>query len=143
MKFTILIAFASFILCACTSKIPTYESKKIAYYYVTSTQKHKTDTSKYEELNRLDSTDRLIANGMLDCCGFHLIKVYSSEGFGGVDSGELKYTLDSIGVIYIRPIYWPGFVRLRSNNDSINDLIDCAYGKMLTMRLNRGPDKME
>ncbi len=57
--------------------------------------------------------------------------MYSSDNLAPIDGGILKYTCDSIGIIYSRPTTWRSFRRLYSNNDSINDLVNTAFGYML------------
>ncbi len=91
------------------------------------------DTIKYEEVNYIDSIDELIATEHFKYKEqYHIIKMYSSDNHAPVDGGGLKYSLDSIGVIYSRAIWWPNFGRLASNNDSINDLISTALGYIIS-----------
>lgn len=76
--------------------------------------------------------DELVAEEHFEYRGkLHSIRFYSSEGTAPVDGGELKYTLDSLGVIYERAVWWPNFIRLSSNNDSINDLVSAAFGQIM------------
>lgn len=130
---TITIIFTILIFYGCADKNSKVEKAKTKYYYL-YTNRHglPADTFKYEEVNHIDSIDELLATEYFDYRGkSHIIKMYSSDNRAPVDGGGLKYTLDSIGIIYGRPIWWPNYGRLWSNNDSVNDLIHAAYGYML------------
>lgn len=129
----IAIIFTVLILCSCIDRTEKVEKEKTKYYYLSySGHGSFADTFKYDEVNHIDSIDELIATEHFEYHRkSHTIKMYNSDNRAPVDGGGLKYTLDSIGIIYIRPIWWPNFGRLSSNNDSINDLINAAYGYML------------
>ncbi|MBS1636903.1 MAG: hypothetical protein JST26_13380 [Bacteroidetes bacterium] len=90
------------------------------------------DTLKREDVNPLADIDELLATEYFEYRGkMHSINMYCSDRKAPVDGGKLKYTLDSLGMIYGRSTTWPSYIRLRSNNDSINDLIQEAYSYML------------
>lgn len=107
--------------------------EKIKFYYLSCYQSLRSkDTMKYEEINHIDHIDELLATEHFKYKNqYHTINFYSSDNKAPVDGGALKYTLDSIGVIYGRAVWWPNFSRLSSNNDSINDLISAALGYII------------
>lgn len=130
---SIVVLCLMFILSNC-KKSERLREKEIYFYYLTCYQgvPLSTDTLKYEEVNRITSADELIATEHFKYKEqYHIIKFYSNENTAPVDGGGLKYTLDSIGVIYDRAVWWPNFGRLSSNNDSINDLISTAFGYIM------------
>lgn len=63
----------------------------------------------------------------------HVIKMYSnySDNISIVDNGEVKFELDSLGVIYSRSTTWPNYKRLFSNNDSLNSIIISALENII------------
>lgn len=121
------------ILSNCTDS-QRLRKKEIYFYYLSCYQgvTSSTDTLKYEEVNHITSADELLATEYFKYKEkYHIIKFYSSENTAPIDGGGLKYTLDSIGVIYHRAVWWPNFGKLSSNNDSINDLISTAFGYIM------------
>jgi hypothetical protein len=130
---TITLIFTFIILYGCADNNRKGEKEKTKYYYLSYYSNGRTsDTLKYEEINTISSIDELVATEYFEYLGTsHVIKMYNSDNRAPADGGGLKYTLDSIGIIYSRPIWWPNFGRLSSNNDSINNLLNTAYGFML------------
>ena len=57
--------------------------------------------------------------------------MYTSDNHASTDGGQLMYELDSFGIIYSRSTTWRSYVRLQSNNDSINSLIGAALETIL------------
>lgn len=109
-------------------------NQKIHFYYLASYQNRplSKDTIAYEEIRHILPGDELVAEEHFEYRGNpHSIHFYSSEGTAPVDGGALKYTLDTLGVIYERAVWWPNFIRLSSNNDSINDLVSVAFGQIM------------
>ncbi len=132
LKGLIILCF-SFVLSDCTDSKPE-KKKDIYFYYLFCYQGRplSMDTLKYQEVNQITSGDELVAAEHFTYREHHhTINFYSSEHTAPVDGGELKYTLDSLGVIYSRAVWWPNFGRLSSDNDSINDLISTAMGYIL------------
>ena len=56
----------------------------------------------------------------------HVVKGYLDDHYQPIDGGSFWLELDSLGMIYGRSTTWPGFSVVRSNNDSINELITMA-----------------
>lgn len=136
----LIVIFSILILYSCAENNPKIEKEKIKYFYLSSDINGvPADTFKYEEVNHIDSIDELLATEYFECRGqSHIIKMYSSDHLAPTDGGILKYTFDSIGIIYSRPIWWQNYRRLYSTNDSINDLVNAAFGYMLMKKSLRG-----
>lgn len=119
------------LLASCSDK-KTITEKTIFYYLINSDGKNNGDTVKYEEFNFIGAGDEQVAKGYFSYNKKeHSIKVYTSDNQAPIDGGRLYYTLDSIGTIYSRSTTWWTSLRLQSNNDSINDLINAAYAHIL------------
>jgi len=116
-------------LFACSDKRP--KENLIRYYVVGSTSRITEDTTNAKNI-QADPADELIAQDFFKHNKKdHVVKVYTSDNHAPVDGGRLYYTLDSLGIIYERSTTWPGFSRLKTNNDSINDLISQAFAHIL------------
>lgn len=129
---SLIILFVCFILSDCRDSKPE-KKKEVHFYYMPCYQNRLlADTIKYEKESSVTSRDELVATEHFTYREqHHTINFYSSEHTAPVDGGELKYTLDSLGVIYSRAVWWPNFRKLSSDNDSINDLISTAMGYIL------------
>ena len=113
-------------LIACSNK--KTDEKTLQYYVVGSTGKITKDTSNSTKAERPDSADQLIGQGVFNYYNKdHVVKVYTSDNHAPIDGGRLYYTLDSLGVFFSKSTTWPGFGRLKTNNDSINDLLTQAF----------------
>lgn len=79
-----------------------------------------------------EKRDSLITNKEFELYGqMHLIRVFTSDYYAATDGGRLMFEIDSLGIFYSRSTTWPSYSRLRSNNDSINNLIDLAIENIL------------
>ena len=108
------------------------KDNSVFYSVVGSTGKITQDTTHSLKENQADTADKLLAQTTFTYLKKdHFIKVYSSDNHAPVDGGQLYYTLDSIGIIYSQSTTWPGFGRLKSSNDSINDLITQAFSHII------------
>lgn len=104
----------------------------VLYYVIGSTHSNSKDTIYTTKNQQADTTDDLLAQDFFHYkTKDHILKLFTSDNHAPVDGGRLYYTLDSIGIIYERSTTWPGFGRLKSNNDSINDLINQAFAHIL------------
>jgi hypothetical protein len=56
----------------------------------------------------------------------HVVEGYRDDHCQPVDGGSFWLELDSLGMIYSHSTTWPGFMVVRSDNDSINELITMA-----------------
>lgn len=109
------------------------EKEPVRFYYLSYSKFGSlADTIPYEEGFGIGEQDELLVTESFEYRKqFHTIKFYSSDNKASVDGGGLKYTLDSMGVVYNRSTTWPNFRRLSTNNDSINDLISASLGYMM------------
>lgn len=109
------------------------EKEPVRFYYLSYYKFGSlVDTIPYEEGFGIGEQDELLVTEFFEYRKqFHTIKFYSSDNRAPVDGGDLKYTLDSMGVVYNRSTTWPNFRRLSTNNDSINDLISASLGYMM------------
>ena len=58
----------------------------------------------------------------------HVVQAWRDDHYAPTDGGSYWLELDTMGCIYSRSTVWPGFVVIRTNNDSINELITMAIG---------------
>ncbi len=108
------------------------ENKTVLFYLVNSNNQTNIDTIPYKKNVPLDTADQFLAQDYFYINKtVHTIKAYTSDNHANPDGGQLYYTLDSIGVIYTRSTTWWSFVRLKSNNDSLNDLFNIALGHII------------
>lgn len=119
------------ILLSCN--IDDKKKNTVKYFYVIFRRDHfNADTIPTNDINNIDSTYKLIATeGFYYLNKVHHINLYSDDDNSPMDGGALKYTLDSIGLIYERSTTWPNFIKLTTNNDSLNDLISIAYSAII------------
>jgi hypothetical protein len=109
------------------------DSKKLLLFYLqTSDRSRDLDTIKYVDFNSIDTADKFIGSGnfIYNKQG-HVIKAFTSDNHAPVDGGRLYYTMDTLGIIYSRSTTWYNSVRLQSNDDSVNSLINHAFGNIL------------
>lgn len=116
---------------SCSDKLPHKKEDKL-YYLMASDRRDYIDTISYKDFQQYDSLDRFIAEDhfILNKTN-HIIKAFTSDNHAPIDGGRFYYTLDSIGIIYTRSTTWPVSIRLSSNNDSINDLMNAALGRII------------
>ncbi len=108
------------------------DDETVLYYVIGSTHSNSKDTIYATKNQQADNTDDLLAQDFFNYKSKdHILKLFTSDNHAPIDGGRLYYTLDSIGIIYERSTTWPGFGRLKSNNDSINDLINQAFAHIL------------
>ena len=56
----------------------------------------------------------------------HTVTGWTDDYYSPIDGGAFWLELDSLGMIYSHSTTWPGFMVVRSDNDSINELITMA-----------------
>lgn len=129
---TLLLVTLFFVTTGCREQL-LKEKKSVRFYYLSYYEfRSLADTIPYEEGFGIGEQDELLVTESFEYRKqFHTIKFYSSDNKAPIDGGDLKYTLDSMGVVYSRSTTWPNFRRLSTNNDSINDLISASLGYMM------------
>ncbi len=125
--YKLLIFIIPLILFGCTQE-KTEKPDELLFHYMVNNyrgQRFSSDTVTIEKIIRHDNRDKL-----LDQFAFrindkkHRIRLFSNICHAPIDGGELLFELDTLGVIYSCSDYWTSSMRLKSNNDSLNDLID-------------------
>ena len=130
MKLIIFI-LTTILIYSCVDKKP-YEKKIELYYLINSDRSNTPDTIKYSDLNSIDTADKFIAQEYFFYNKKeHNIKAFTSDNHANTDGGVFYYTLDSIGIIYSRSTTWWTYISLKSNNDSINNLVTQALEQIL------------
>jgi hypothetical protein len=100
-------------------------------FYYTGIKNFRIDTLNLRMLPFHEKRDSLITKGDFELNGrMHQIRMYTKIS-ESTDGNNLLFEIDSLGIFYSRSINWPSYSRLRSNNDSINILIDFALENIL------------
>lgn len=100
-------------------------------FYYTGVKNFRIDTFNLSMLPFHEKRDSLITKGEFELFERkHQIRMYTHIS-GATDEDNLLFEIDSIGIFYSRSINWPSYSRLKSNNDSINILIDFALENIL------------
>jgi hypothetical protein len=60
-----------------------------------------------------------------------IIRKISNYPDDPIDGGFVAYQVDSLGIFYLKTTTWRDFILMRTNNDSINNLIDILIGSIL------------
>jgi hypothetical protein len=132
MELTIFILSAFFLGSCGESQI---KSERKFYFYHTVLDRHGfsfTDTLSFANKVRHDEKDSLIYRYNFQFNnGWHTIQVLTNDFYAPIDGGYISYTLDSIGIIYRKSTTWYSCEWIRTNNDSINTIIDAAFGNIL------------
>ncbi|MFA5781993.1 MAG: hypothetical protein WC868_06960 [Bacteroidales bacterium] len=126
----ILIIALIFVCCNKTEKKPI---ENLFSYKVTARKigHIKQDTFTIDKIKHHNNKDTLIATQDFELNGRnHLIKMYFCN-YWTIDGEEISYELDDLGIIYSRSTTWPSCIRLKSNNDSINLVIDAALENII------------
>ena len=118
--------FLLLILIACKTKKTS--KKEIKLFYIFQSQNiDKLDTIPYNKKNIISKDDTLIHQEAFKYYGkYHVINMTTNQFKAGIDGGEIRYKLDDLGVIYKKSTTWYSYMRLVSDNDSLNNLIDRA-----------------
>jgi hypothetical protein len=127
--FTILIILISLI--ACNTKKTTTKDIKL-FYISLDRNKDVVDTFPYVK-KIINSAEYILIHqeGFKYYEKYHAINLYSNRPTAPCDGEYLKYELDDLGVIFIKNTTWNSYLRLKSDNDSINELIDRAMEQIM------------
>jgi hypothetical protein len=128
--FILLILF----ICSCNSQTENSKTETIFYHYtgMNINSNYKLDTINPKLIPRHHINDSLLATSEFDCKGrLHVIRMYTSDFNAPIDGGQIIYELDNLGSVYSRSTTWHTYYRLRSNNDSINLVIDLALENII------------
>jgi hypothetical protein len=101
--------------------------------YITKNNNFNRDTFEMDQLKFHKPTDSLGAKFSFELEGKkHEIRMFSSSFKGGC-GGSIFYELDQLGIIYSKKSFSNFYKRLRSTNDSINNLIDVALENIIAI----------
>lgn len=120
---------------SCDSKESTKKNDPILFYFHTTTKNFNTynsDTVTIDKIKQPDTEDTLLVQSTFKLNGErHWISLYTNYLHCGVDGGYFAYTLDTLGIIYMKSITWNSYGRLKCLNDSIDDLITVAIENII------------
>ncbi len=120
---------------SCDSAERVKKSDEILFYFHTTKQNFTTynsDTVKIEDIQQPDKNDTFLVQSRFELNGKrHWINLYTNVLYCGVDGGYLAYTLDSMGIIYMKSTTWNSYGRLKCTNDSINEIINVALENII------------
>lgn len=137
-KFLLFIIPLIFVSCSQEKK---EKSDELTFHYVINNHDSRRiylDTVTIENLRHHDSRDSLLEQFRFKTNGeSHFISLFSNEHYAAIDGGSLIFELDTLGIIYSCSTTWFSSVRLKSNNDSINELVDIAIDNCLLRSVNR------
>jgi hypothetical protein len=127
---SILLSFTS-----CDQKLRTQKDKDIFFYNITKTQDLETyngDSVKINLIKHHAKNDTLLEQSIFELNGkTHRIYLYTNFPHADIDGGYLAFELDTLGIIYAKSTTWKSYSRLKSTNDSINDLITVAFENII------------
>lgn len=121
------------LFCACVRKRPASKGQTVFWYDILRRNGNATSDTFYAGgIVRHDSADTLLAVQYFLFNGKdHRIRMYVNDLHAPTDGGRLGYELDSLGMIYMRSTTWHVANRLKSDDDSIDDLIDATLSEIL------------
>lgn len=86
-------------------------------------------TETVSQLHHHSNRDSLIGQTFFGFYGTdHVVRAWRDDHYADIDGGSYWLELDTLGRIYSHSTVWPGFMVVRTNNDSINELISLAIG---------------
>ena len=128
MKFAF---FILLILLSCTNNNPLKFEKKIFFYYNTTTKdfyEYSSDSFNINKINHHNDRDTLISQIPFKWNEVsHYINIFSNYKYAPMDGEILNFELDTLGIIFSKSLNWNSYSSLKSNNDSINQLINKAF----------------
>jgi hypothetical protein len=128
LVFTVLILLLA---ASCRSDVNSEKKEEVLFYTVSTTQQSQTyisDSFNIKEIDRHDPEDTFLQQYPFEVNGKnHWINLFTNEPYAPVDGGYLAFELDTLGIIYAKSTTWISYSRLKSTNDSINDLITKAF----------------
>ena len=86
-----------------------------------------TDSISFARVKKVDPADTLVGSTEFALNGHdHVLNMYTSDLVAHIDGGSVYFELRNLGVIYYRGTTWFAYRRLKTNNDSINEIIQTA-----------------
>lgn len=134
VKVSVALFILLLILASCADT-HTENKKEILFFNVTTTQDFKTyisDSFKMDEIKHHHLKDTLLEQFGFEVDGkWHWINLFTNHPYEDVDGGYLSFELDTLGIIYSKSTTWISYSRLKSTNDSVNDLITKAFENII------------
>jgi hypothetical protein len=105
------------------------KQEKTQYYYRNTTRNGEFKTKRFEkeQIERHNNLDVLV--GQADFIFEHKrheVRVYTNSTHCAIDAERLAYELDNFGIIYSKSTYNEAYSVLKSNNHSINQILERA-----------------
>ncbi len=120
---------------SCDSNESTKKNAPILFYFHTTTKNcntYNSDTVTTDKIKQPDTEDTLLVQSTFKLNGeSHRIGLYTNYLYCGIDAGYFAYTLDTLGIIYMKSTTWNSYGRLKCLNDSIDDLITVALENII------------
>lgn len=103
-------------------------------YYIG--QKHngriQTDTLDFNDIKKIDLNDSIIGTYEFALNEQeYIISMFSNGHRADIDGGVIYYELKDLGIIYSRSTSWFSYKRLKTDNDSINNIIEIAIDHII------------
>ncbi len=131
----LMISLLLLLITSCTSKMDDQKEEEVLFYTVSTTRDFRTYTSDLIPMDSIwkhDENDTLLAHCWFELNGkVHWVNLYTNHPYAPIDGGYLAFELDTLGIIYAKSTTWKSYSRLKSTNDSINDLITTAFEQIL------------
>jgi len=116
------------VLAACSSTSEKKQEKTL-YYYRNTTRNGEFKSKRFEkeQIERHDKLDILVGKAsFIFEHKRHEVRVYTNSTHCAIDAGRLAYELDNFGIIYSKSTYYEAYSVLKSNNHSINQILERA-----------------
>lgn len=115
------------------SKQVVQKENKLEYYYINVKDNKKTFVTE-EERFRLEDIGTLLKESYILVGGKQIgVRLYTNRFKAPIDGDDNRGYIEGIGFVYGHAITWMNAGVLRSNNDSINEIITKGLGRLLMM----------
>ena len=105
------------------------KQEKTQYYYRNTTRNGEFKTKRFEkeQIERHNKLDILVGKAsFIFEHKRHEVRVYTNSTHCAIDAERLAYELDNFGIIYSKSTYNEAYSVLKSNNHSINQILERA-----------------
>lgn len=117
---------------SCQEKKTTPEIKFWYSYHAHNDKEFTSDTFEINKIKQPNQDHSFIASKPFTCKNKgYGISMFTNEPNAPIDGGIIYYELNHLGVIYSRSTTWFSYSVLKSNNDSVNNLINVAVQNIL------------
>ncbi len=124
----ILIPILLFTFFSCCRKAPE-KKQEIQFFLQTN---YRNDTIHIDSVDHHNIGDSLLAMEYFELNGTgHGILMFTNDFHASIDGNYVIYELDDLGTIYTKSLTWKNYARLKTSNDSINEIIDAALENII------------